>query len=44
MLAQTLSFKFSGTLSCMAVASADGINITQGDMDGDLDIGGNNLE
>lgn len=44
MLAQTLNFKVNGTLSCMAVASADGINITQGDMDGDLDIGGNNLE
>jgi hypothetical protein len=44
MLAQTLNFKVSGTLSCMAVANADGINITQGDMDGDLDIGGNDLE
>lgn len=44
MLAQTLNFKVSGTLSCMAVANSDGINITQGDMNGDLDIGGNDLE
>jgi Leucine-rich repeat (LRR) protein len=44
MLSQTLNFKIKGILSCTAIANANGINITHADMDGDLDIGGNNLE